>query len=74
MLKKNIPVILEEKVNSIDEYIDNLHNLKENTTYYWVNSQFSPERDNLVVQWAKKQKNYSIYQDKYLNTLIIFTK
>lgn len=74
LLKKNIPVILEEKVNSIDEYIDNLHNLKENTTYYWVNSQFSPERDNLVVQWAKKQKNYSIYQDKYLNTLIIFTK
>lgn len=75
-INSNKKIIVEDTAyTNQNDYINHLKNLTPNKTYYWIlahNAQ-KKERVNSVYLWAKQKKDFQIYYDKNLNTLIIFT-
>ncbi len=75
-IKTNKNIIVEDtKHTDQNDYLKHLNNLEKGKTYYWIMAHNikKKKRINAVYLWAKQKKNFQIYYDKNLNTLIIFT-
>lgn len=75
-IKTNKKIIIEDtNYTNQNDYINHLENLESGKTYYWImaHNPKKSERINTVYLWAKQKKDFQIYYDKNLNTLIIFT-
>ena len=75
-IKTNKKIIIEDtKATTQNAYIKRLENLEPGKTYYWIiaHNLKKDDRVKAVFLWAEKKKNFKIYCDKNLNTLIIFT-
>ena len=74
-INSNKTIIIEDAAFANEkDYINHLNKLPSGKTYYWIlaHNIKKSERVNSVYLWAKQKKNFQIYYDKNLNTLIIF--
>lgn len=70
-------IIIENKTINNENYINNLENLENNKTYYYVYAHYNKEKKKRlesICEWAKQKKDFKILVDNNLNALIIFTK
>ena len=75
-IKTNAQIIVEDtNYTNHNDYIKHLEQLEKGKTYYWILAHYRQKQQRLesIYKWAKEKKNFKIYVDKNLNTLIIFT-